>query len=260
MEPKLYVALSRLKRTEWCKGTVYGSCVNTFELFLRTFMRGESGDVIGAHVALYFENATDEMMSKNADFERQPLFEGNRRSFFVDILDLQAHTISYRDDRKNWYHRWDWVKIEFYEVVDVTVEQILDAHASVLQILAQNSPYDFCINVNSLFPSFCCPCRHICLFVQPWAWQRGLLYISNGVNCISSVIVGLAAARGTYDSGFEEALGLSKRVVLGALLPSELVVRLIHSGVLKENPTSVTLSKSLEFAAVLPALLFISRL
>ena len=258
MMPKLYVALSILKRREWSEGTACSSCVSTLELFLRALLRGENGDMLGAHIALYFENATPEMIARNWPMERTR-FDGDKSSFFVDIFNARPHTVSYKNDPVSWYRKWSWIRVELYEVVGVSSEQIYAAHQTVLQMVAYNRPYDCCININSLVPSFGCYCGGACACFQCWQWKRGYICVCDGVNCVSSVLVGLAAARGADEWHAEQALGLQRRPVLGAWLPRELMNALVDAGVVNEEPIVLNFDRTSTTDAFLPHLLLINR-
>ena len=243
---RLYVALSKLNRREWATGTVCSICVNSFELMLRECLRGEGGDTIGAHVSLYFENATQEMIDDNWQFETTR-FDGDKSSFFIDILESSPHTVSYPNDPRAWYSKWSWISVELYEVKNVTLKDVKAAQHEMLRIIAYNRPYDCCINVNSLFPSFLCYCGNVCFCCQCWAWNKGRVCFLDGVNCVSAVLIGLEAAKGSKASSAQRTLGMHRRRVLGSWLPTELLDELIRARVLERTPRILDIHERREF-------------
>ena len=126
---KLYVLLTFLKREEWTRGTVWQVAKGLFELGLRGFLGGDKGDIIGAHLGLFFEDANDRMIACNASLDKRLRGE---RCFCIDVLRGEKHAVSVLHDRKSWYQKWDWAHIEFYEVLAVENADIERAHTQLL--------------------------------------------------------------------------------------------------------------------------------
>jgi hypothetical protein len=232
---KLYVALTKLRRGEWAKGTVWAVAKGLFEIGLRKCLRDDGDDTVAAHVSLFFEGSTERMRQLNASVVPASKQYG---SFCVDVLENDSHTVSSFQDRSSWYRRWEWARVELYEVVGVTDSEIERAHNAILSYLQASEPYDCSRNVNALFPWFPCACKVSCFFCcccPFFVW-------SGGVTCVSACLVGLAAARGVTNpttsskNDIYEALGLSNRVILGARLPAEAVEELIDNNQINHTP------------------------
>ena len=249
---KLYVALTYLQRKEWAKGTVWAVLKGVFELGLRKCLRDDGDDTVPAHASLYFEGSTERMRRLNETATKKT---GEYNSFCIDILENDSHAISSLESRNSWYRRWEWARIEFYEVVGVTEDGIERAHSAVLSYLQSDEPYDCSRNVNALFPCFpfecrtaCCPCCCCC----PYYVWRG------GVTCVSASLIGLAAARGVPNpttaspNVIYEALGLPPRTMLGGRLPSEAVEHLVDANQVNHTPVVRVFRNVVDRQEVLP--------
>lgn len=249
---KLYVALTYLQRKEWAKGTVWAVLKGVFELGLRKCLRDDGDDTVPAHASLYFEGSTERMRRLNETAIKKT---GEYNSFCIDILENDSHAISSLESRNSWYRRWEWARIEFYEVVGVTEDGIERAHSAVLSYLQSDEPYDCFRNVNALFPCFpfecrtaCCPCCCCC----PYYVWRG------GVTCVSASLIGLAAARGVPNpttaspNVIYEALGIPQRTMLGGRLPSEAVEHLVDANQVNHTPAVRVFRNVVDRQEVLP--------
>jgi hypothetical protein len=241
---KLYVALTYLDREEWAKGTVWAAVSGAFELGMRHFLRSDGGDSVAAHVALYFDGATERMRELNAT---QLSRAKGYSSFCIDILQNNAHAVSSFEDPLSWYRAWDRSRVELYEVLNVDDDAIERAHSAMLSYVANAEPYDCFKNINSIFPWFPCSCSACCL---PCCCLCPCFVWSGGANCISATLVGLAAARGVGNvqarrtQNVYSALSLQPRVVLGGRLPREVVEDLVDADQINHTPVTRILERN----------------
>jgi hypothetical protein len=226
---------------------VWASARNGFELFLRRCVKDEGGDTIAAHVALYFEDATETAKTLVRPFVKKKV---PPESFFVDILSNGDHAVSTFDDPEGWYGQWSSIRVELLPVVPVKFKgRDLDVEAALrasLKYLHENRPYDCYVNCNSICPvwptkcspSFgcCCPCV-------------------DGTNCVEAVVVGIASGFKENEWNAETFLGLRHRVSLAARLPSELKRELLESGLVEENGRSLVSGTQKVDTAAVPLLL-----
>lgn len=250
---RLWIALTYLDRKEWTRGTVFAAMRGLFELGLRKCLRDDGDDRIAAHVALFFEGATEKMKQLNAE---HCLKWKDYGSFTVDILQNNGHIVSSLDDTESWYRSWEsGSKIEFYEVLDVTESQIEHAHEAVMSFVSDREPYDCFRNLNAIFPWFPIPCRLVC---WPCCCACPCFVWKGGVTCVSATLVGLAAARGVDDGAprgaVYDALQIPARAVLGGRLPSEMVKDLIDAGQVDRTPTTLLFAQTEESSLPLLAM------
>jgi len=214
---KLFFAVSYLNRSEWggetaCQGARFG-----FELLLRECVETSTDGQIAAHVALYFQEVDDALHAK-----ARPLLPDRfkeRRSFFVDVLANGHHTLSVWEDAESWYRSWDAIRVDLHEVRDVDAAAIHRAFDVAADTVRHQTRYDSCINLSAVlewYPCVCTPCCGCC----------GCC-LSPGVNCVGVALEGLTAARGP--------LGLRRRVVTGARLPSVVVRELVNHGIIRKD-------------------------
>lgn len=241
--PRVYVSIAMLRRDEWSQETTCGVSADVLELVLRGCLKGERGDRIGAHVGLFFENPTPQMIALNVPHETlgDAPYRGN---FWVDILVDGNHRVSYENDPGSWYRTWEDIAIKLYEVVGLNNEQIVTAQKASLAILEERRPYDPSVNLNGLCPWCCIPCGSPCWLGECCALcSTGRFVCGRGVTCVSAVMIALSVAKGGTESTAASTLGLPWRPVLGAFLPSELVAELVNAGVLRPESKPLALEE-----------------
>ena len=233
-KPKLFVSLAKLNRAEWSRDTTCGVSASAIELVLRTCVAEETGDFVGAHVALFFSSPTQEMLRLNALVG----YEG-KGAFWVDVLANGQHRISYLDgDEGGWFRKWEEIEVELYAVLNMSDGQIRAVHRSAIDVVRRRLPYDPSKNVNALFPCWCIPCGACFIDDCCALCATGRVVCGNGVTCVSVVESSLSAARGG------RALGLPWRPVSGGFLPSRFVRELIRAGIVSGSATPLVRFRS----------------
>lgn len=219
---RLSLATANLSRREWAGNTAGTRCKYGFELLVRSCVE-ETGENLTAHVALYYENVSDEVHK----LARPLLPDGykDRRSFFVDVLNDGKHVLSVLDDPDSWWQRWSAARLELYDVAGVGGDDIARSFESVANIIRARRRYSSCMNIHAVC---CCPCA---------------CASKTGVTCVSTVLIGLAVARGGTEKTAERTLRLKQRVMLGARLPSVLLRELVEVEVVAAVPRVSTLTK-----------------
>ena len=231
---KVYVAVTYLDRSEWTGDTVWSAVRGGFELCLRRFLENEIGDTIAAHVALYFENAPDEIQRDIVAYI--PASADPSSSFFIDVLSNGHHEVSSMSDLHNWYRRWDRVRVELYEVAPMNgCGRVLDVSKVYRQMISYaktQRPYDCYQNCNSIcwWPTRCSPTLGLCC------------PCSTGTNCIEAVAVSLANGYSRPEWYTEPALGLDTLKAIGSRLPSTFRDELLNSGVIVSPPRVLLLA------------------
>lgn len=217
---KLYIAVTYLNRREWGGDTVWAWARNSFELCLRYWLQDEGGGTIATHLSLLFEDVTPEIQQRAR--ERLPDGFKNATSFFVDILSDGKHRLSVWDDPQSWHKQWTEVRVDLFRVPNVSDLNIDEAFNAVFMHVEEQTSYDCYQNCNMLWPFYPCKCTPTCGICCPCA---------AGVNCVSTTLEGLAAARGAEEWEAEEALGIPKRSSLGSWLPAHALRELQRAGV-----------------------------
>ena len=227
---KLFVAVAYLDRREWAGETVWASLKFGFELLVRACV-GDSGPVLAAHVALYFEDV-DDATHETASPMLPPGFR-NKRSFFADVLVNGAHQLSVWDDPRGWWGGWSAVRVRMHEVVGLDDASIHVAFDAIHKIIVERRPYDSYRNFNSVCAWWPCVCDPTCGL---WRCCCAPSDAARGINCVGGVVVALAAAHGALSEREAEAtLGLRERVVPGARLPKVLIDELVDAGVVRKR-------------------------
>ena len=207
---KLYFAVSYLNVDAWSLDSTGGDCVACFELGTRRCLgdRVVNGQ-IAAHVALYFENAS----------ELHP-----KGDFAVDVLADGEHQVNRLTE--GWYQKWRDGRIDLYRVKNMSDAAIRRAYDASVRAVNEKHQYNRCRNANALLPSLCCDASAC----------------SRGETCLSNVERALAAARGLsepYEASAREvalALDIPPRASVGGRLPYSLLGDLKASGVIESTP------------------------
>lgn len=215
---RLYVALSLLEESEWANGTGCAACADPLELFLRRFLRGEKStrnNLFGGHVSLYFEDAEPSMISKNAPFAQPDA--ANAKNFSVDILNDGNHSVNLvQSGACGWYARWSYGIVRLYRVLNLTDGDIRNVHGTAISLMKRQ--YTSIPNFMSLLPG------------APWALWCVCCCLAchspNSTNCVGAVEIAL-------ETGLRRPLGISKRFITGARLPTELVDELQLAKIVK---------------------------
>lgn len=230
---KLYFAVTYLPRDEWASDTVWRWVRNGFELCVRYYVHDEGGDTIAAHTSLFFEDVSPAIQKRVRPLLRAGY--ANATSFFVDVLSDGKHVVSVWDDDGSWHRQWSASRVELHEVLDVDDAAIERAFFAVIRSVEQQTSYDVYQNCNMLWTCFPCRCSATCGVCCP---------CSSGVNCVSTTLEGLAAARGGWEWNAERILGLRPRTSLGARLPSDALEELVEAGLVEAESRRLSHSKS----------------
>ena len=224
---KAYLAIAYLNRREWAADTVCASLRYGFELCLRKHLQDEGGEVIAAHVALFFEAPTPAVARDVARHLDAPT-DAPTDAFFIDVLANGHHIVSTFDS--GWYAQWDNVTVELYEIVDTNLDGVKfnaeAAYKRMIRYVEEQTPYDCYQNCNMIcwYPCRCSPSCGLC---PPCV---------NGTNCIEASIVSIAAGFGIDEYEAERRLGLEAKASAGARLPAKLRDELLQAGILVMPP------------------------